>query len=205
MSVDLSTLKTGDLLLCNYEGKKGTWGSSKWIKWGEHGNWTHAAMVLRDPTFISPGLKGLYVWEASEQKNYDSQDDKDKTGVIISPLSLLLNSYRKSGSVIVRPIHSDLLTDLNLKKVHNIVYDESYDMNPIDWFEALINKDFTKPQKTNRFWCSALVACIYTKCGILDKNTDWSIVTPNDFDIAVTNQLKWTEGNYLGPIEKKIL
>ncbi len=206
MSLDLSNLKTGDLLLCNYEGKK-TWmcNFTKMIKWGSHSNWTHSAIILKDPTFISPGLKGLYVWESSEEKMVDPQDGKKKLGVQITPLGELLDSYKGSGSVIVRPIHSNLLTNENLKEVHKIVYDKTYDLNIIDWFEAFIKEDFTKPQKTDRFWCSALVACIYTKCGILDKDTDWSIVAPNDFDIAVTNQLTWTEGNYLEPIEKKIL
>ena len=206
MSIDLSTLKTGDLILCCYEGKKRWFNTfDKMIKWGSHSNWTHSAVVLKDPTFISPGLKGLYVWESSEESESDPQDGKKKLGVQIAPLSELLDSYKGSGSVIVRPIHSDLLTNEKLKEIHKIVYDKTYDLNIIDWFEAFIKKDFTKKQKTDRFWCSALVACIYTKCGILDKDTDWSIVAPNDFDIAVTNQLTWTEGNYLEPVEKKLI
>ena len=206
MSLELSSLKTGDLLLCNYEGKKGWFCDfTKMIKYGSHSNWTHCAIVLKDPAFISPGLKGLYVWESSEEKMVDPQDGKKKLGVQITPIGELLDSYRNSGVIVVRPIHSNLLTNEHLKEVHKIVYDKTYDVNIIDWFEAFIKKDFTNSQKTSRFWCSALVACIYTKCGILDKDTDWSIVAPNDFDIAVTNQLKWTEGNYLEPIEKKIL
>lgn len=206
MTVDLSDLKTGDLILCNYEGKKGWFNNifDKMIKWGSHSNWTHCAMILKDPTFISPGLRGLYVWESSENSDSDSQCEK-KFGVHITPLSKLLNNYKGSGSVIVRPIHSKLLTNKNLTEIYKLVYDKEYDLNIIDWFEAFIKEDFTKKQKTDRFWCSALVACIYTKCGILDKDTDWSIVAPNDFDISVTNQLTWTEGNYLEPIEKKII
>ena len=41
-----------------------------------------------------------------------------------------------------------------------------------------------KPQKTDRFWCSALVGYIYTKCGLLDEKTDWSILRPSDFFIS---------------------
>lgn len=194
----IRTLKTGDLLLCNYEGQRGWFCTfTKMIKWGSHSNWSHCAMILKDPTFISPGLKGLYVWESSRESEVDPQDGKKKLGVQITPLKELLDSYKTSGIIIVRRIHSNKLTDANLKRVHDIVYDKPYDLNVVDWFEAFIKKDFTKAQKTDRFWCSALVACIYTKCGILDKDTDWSIVAPNDFDIGVTNQLCWEEGNYL--------
>ena len=44
--MDLNTLKTGDLLLCNYEGKKGWFCDfTKMIKWGSHSNWSHCAII----------------------------------------------------------------------------------------------------------------------------------------------------------------
>mgnify|MGYP003314684960 CR=1 FL=1 len=48
-------------------------------------------MVLRDPTYIDPKLKGLYIWESSEEKNPDPQDGKKKIGVQITPLKELLD------------------------------------------------------------------------------------------------------------------
>ncbi len=202
----IDNLQTGDLIFCNCEKKTGIFALfTKIIKWGSHSNWTHIAMVLRDPTYIDPKLKGLYIWESSEEKNPDPQDGKKKIGVQITPLKELLDSYKDSGTLIVRKLHSDLITPEKLKEIHSNVYDKPYDIDIVDWFEALIKKDFTKPQKTNRFWCSALVAYIYTKCGILDEKTDWSIISPNDFDISVTNTLKWTENNYLEPTETRIL
>ena len=53
---------------------------------------------------------------------------------------------------------------------------------PKDWIEALFNYDDT-PQKTDRFWCSALVGYIYTKLGILKSDTDWSVLSPCDFSL----------------------
>ena len=97
------------------------------------------------------------------------QDGKKKIGVQITPLKELLDSYKGSGVVIVRQVHSNLFTDENLKKVHDVVYGKPYDLNPIDWVEAFLKKDLN-PQKTSRFWCSALCAFIYTKCGLLDPN-----------------------------------
>ena len=52
----------------------------------------------------------------------------------------------------------------------------------VDWIEGIIRKD-SEPQKTNRFWCSALLGYIYTSCGILKQDTDWSILRPSDFSI----------------------
>jgi hypothetical protein len=42
-------------------------------------------------------------------------------------------------------------------------------------------KKLQKPQKTNRFWCSALTGYIYTMLGYLPSSTDWSILYPSDF------------------------
>ena len=84
-------------------------------------------------------------------------------------------------------IYSDLLTDEKLKEIHKIVYDKPYDLDIVDWFEAFIKKDFTNPQKTDRFWCSALVGYIYTRVGILNIDTDWSILRPNDFSLDGQN------------------
>ena len=39
-----------------------------------------------------------------------------------------------------------------MKEVHKIVYDKTYDLNIIDWFEAFIKKDLTKPQKTDNLF-----------------------------------------------------
>ena len=59
---DLNELKTGDLLLFNNENNSGffSW-LSKLIKWGSHSNYTHIAMVLKNPTFVNPNLKGLFL------------------------------------------------------------------------------------------------------------------------------------------------
>jgi hypothetical protein len=75
-----------------------------------------------------------------------------------------------------------------------LVYNKPYDIVPLDWVEALIQKDI-HPQKTDRFWCSALVAYIYTMCGILDKDTDWSIGRPSEFSLSSEGSLKYNE-NY---------
>ena len=42
-----------------------------------------------------------------------------------------------------------------------------------------LSKEMVK-RHTNRFWCSALVAFIYTELGLIDSNTDWSNMAPSD-------------------------
>ena len=89
-----------------------------------------------------------------------------------------------------------------LKKIHDVVYDRPYDICPRDWFDALFRKD-KEPQKTDRFWCSALVGYIYTKCGILKEKTDWSILRPSDFSLESEN-LDFTDNCSLEKSEFKI-
>jgi hypothetical protein len=67
-----------------------------------------------------------------------------------------------------------------LRKIHQVVYDKPYDTVVADWIEAYCQKD-NKPQKTSRFWCSALIGYIYTKLTLLRSDLDWSILTPSFF------------------------
>ena len=172
-------LKTGDILLFSYHGDSLF---SYLIKKFTHSEFTHVAMVLKDPEFIHPSLKGYYLWESGEEKKPDPQDNKIKLGVQITPFEEIYQSYAKTNSEIyLRKIDSSKnFTIEKLKEIHKVVYDKPYDLIPEDFYEALIHKD-NKPQKTDRFWCSALLGYIYTKCDILKENTDWSILFPCDF------------------------
>lgn len=185
----ISELKTGDLLLCDYTKKGGCMSLfTSCIKYCLHSNFSHIAMVLKDPTFLHPSLKGLYVWESSWEGKPDPQDGKIKLGVQITPLYELLAVYKREGSIAVRRVKCspELFSDINLQKVHNVVYDKPYDIVPMDWINVVLKRG-PDPQKTSRFWCSALVGYIYTKCGLLDPTTDWSNLTPEDFSLMEEN------------------
>jgi hypothetical protein len=71
-------------------------------------------------------------------------------------------------------------THEKMKEIHDCVYNKPYDIVVRDWIEAYCKKD-PDPQKISRFWCSALAAYIYTKVGLLDEKTDWSIIRPSFF------------------------
>ena len=179
----MNDLKTGDLIF--FTGHTHGWLKyfSSLIEYTTHSNYSHIGMIIKDPTFISPCLKGTYVWESGWEGEYDPQDNKIKLGVQITPLKEILENFSNS-KVIIRKLNCPPITftDEKLRKIHDIVYDKPYDIIPKDWIQAFFRKD-GEPQKTDRFWCSALVGYIYTKCGILKSDTDWSILRPSDFSL----------------------
>ena len=158
-------------------------------------------MILKDPTFIHPSLKGLYVWESTYNGYPDPQDGKIKLGVQITPLLECLNIEDRYVYVRTLQCPKNTFNDKILTEIHNTVYDKPYDIVPSDWIQALFKVD-TNPQKTSRFWCSALIGYIYTKCGILNKNTDWSILRPSDFSLDGEN-LNFNSPYSLNNFEKK--
>ena len=176
-------LNTGDILLFDYEGG-GSMGIFSWlIKKATKSNITHVGMVLKDPVFINPSLKGYYVWESGWEGTPDPQDGKVKFGVQITPFEEIFQNYKKkNGKIYVRRVTCpiNLFTTEKLLQIHEIVYDKIYDIIPTDWIEAVFRRD-DNPQKTSRFWCSALVGYIYTQCGCLHPGTDWSMIRPSDF------------------------
>tara|TARA_B100000674_G_C37920028_1_gene952812 strand:+ start:926 stop:1519 length:594 start_codon:yes stop_codon:yes gene_type:complete len=177
-------LKTGDILLFSYQGNSIF---SSFIKYFTGSQITHVGMVLKDPDFIQPSLKGYYVWESGIENEPDPQDNKKKLGVQITPFDEIFETYSSTNSEIyVRRVDSsENFTNETLQKIHKVVYEKPYDLVPKDFYEALEKKD-DEPQKTSRFWCSALLGYIYTQCEILNKDTDWSILFPKDFSSEST-------------------
>jgi hypothetical protein len=185
-SLESLDLKTGDIILFSGN-QSGLYSILPWlVRIFTHSNYSHIGMILKDPTFISPELKGYYVWESSWEASADPQDNKKKIGVQITPIEEIYKSFKDSVITIRKPTSYDSFTDDTLKKIHKEVYGKPYDMVPIDWLEAFFRKDI-HPQKTDRFWCSALVGYIYTVCGILKSSTDWSILRPSDFSVMAEN------------------
>lgn len=200
-------LKTGDLLLFDYK-KKGLFGVfTGAIKYFTHSDFSHIAMVLKDPTFLHPSLKGYYVWESSWEGKPDPQDGKIKLGVQITPFEEIYNAYKNDkSSIFVRRISKNsekFFTPENLEDIHKVVYDKPYDIVPKDWLEAAFGKD-SNPQKTDRFWCAALVGYIFTKCNILKYDTDWSKLSPSDFS-SEKNSVEFINDVSLEEKEEQIL
>ena len=197
MTIDLDKLKTGDLLLFSAHLSFNPLNIfSLLIEFFTKRPYSHIGMILRDPTWIKPDLKGLYLWESSFEGTPDPQDGKIKLGVQITPIEKVLEMKQESIYVKQLKIGREKLTIDVLTKIHKIVYEKPYDLNPIDWLEAYLRKDFSS-RKTDRFFCSAFIACIYTEAGILEPNTDWSIIRPSDFDDESGNYLTWMNNSAL--------
>lgn len=196
-------LKTGDLIF--FTGHTTGWLRyfSSLIEYSTHSNYSHVGMIIKNPTFIDPELIGTYVWESGWEGERDPQDDRIKLGVQLTPFKEILKNF--SGSkAIIRKINcpDNIFTEEKLLAIHTVVYGKPYDIVPKDWIWALFRKDKT-PQKTDRFWCSALVGYIYTKCGVLKADTDWSILRPSDFSLD-GELLKLNEGCALDTSETRI-
>ena len=200
-------LKTGDLLLfdINESGIMGIF--NKAIKFFTKSKFSHMAVVLKDPTFIHPSLKGYYIWESSWEGRSDPQDGKIKLGVQITPFHEIYDKCKSENSLIyARRIECppDIFNDTSLKTIHDVVYNKPYDLVPTDWINALTRDESGGPQ-TKRFWCSALVGYIYTQCGLLSKNTDWTILRPADFSTQYPDVLTWMNPYSLSKTEDRIL
>jgi len=197
-------LKTGDILLFDFN-ESGLMGIfNNLIKKFTKSNYSHVAMVLKDPEFIHPSLKGYYIWESSWEGKPDPQDGKIKLGVQITPFHEILDKCVKTNSTIMlrRVSSNSAFNKEELNEIHNVVYDKPYDIVPTDWIGAINRKD-SNPQKTDRFWCSALVGYIYTQCGLLTKTTDWSILRPSDFSTEENHcSLHWINPFSLSKEEK---
>ena len=51
-------------------------------------------MVIKDPAFIHPSLKGTYIWESSWEGKPDPQDGEIKLGVQITPFLEIYDHYK---------------------------------------------------------------------------------------------------------------
>ena len=179
------TLKTGDLLLCD-DLQYGSWGLFSWlIKFVTKSDFSHVGMIVKDPEFTETPLKGTFVWTSGISNVPDPEDKQTKFGVQFIPFDHFIQTY--GGKIFLRRIHfqdpeeyNKIFNTDNLKEIHQVVYDKPYDVIITDWIEAFCKKD-PKPQKTSRFFCSALIGYIYTKLTLLDQNTDWSILYPSFF------------------------
>ena len=88
-------LKTGDILLFDYN-ESGILGLfNKATKYFTKSPYSHVAVVLKDPSFIHPSLKGYYIWESSWEGTPDPQDNKIKISVQITPLDEVMNNCKK--------------------------------------------------------------------------------------------------------------
>ena len=177
-------LETGDLMLFTQNRTPSAWWIlDKAIEYFTHSPYVHVGIVLVDPPFSVSS--GTYLWESGYEACINPETGKQNIGVRLTPISIVLNTHQ---NIYVRKC-TCRITDAKLKKIHSDVFLKPYDMCLSDWLLATLRLDI-KPQKTDRFWCSAFVAYVLTQLGLFPEKTDWSIVRPCDLSSS-SNYLVW--------------
>lgn len=219
MSMDTfrETCQTGDILLL-----RGTAWYSRWIEYLGHSKYSHVAIILRDPTYIDPKLKGLYILESGAEGCVDSVRGEKIYGVQIVPFEESVRDYLHAGA------HGNLFyrrlncvrNDTFIERLENTVrevYAKPYDIHPTDWLRAKLEMDsLDEPrggggyfwslgtqqtdsfwnkgrQHTDSFWCSALVAYVYVRLGFLETAIPWSLIAPRQFSALEGDELGFAQ------------
>ena len=189
-------LETGDLMLFTENKTPSAWWIlDKTIEYFTHSPYVHVGIVLVDPPFSVSS--GTYLWESGYEACVNPETGKQNLGVRLTPISVIFNTHQ---NVYVRKC-TLRITDAKLKKIHADVFLKPYDMCLSDWLLATLRLDI-KPQKTDRFWCSAFVAYVLAHLEWIPDNTDWSIVRPCDLSSS-SKYLTWNAPVYTN--DKKYL
>jgi hypothetical protein len=125
-------IQTGDLLLFDYYGS-GFSGFFSWlIRYFTDSDYTHIGMIVVDPDFTDPPLKGIYLWESgfNNHPHPDPEDNEKKIGVQLTPIHIVLSQYQNNSKIFYRKLNSPKNT-FNfeiLRRIHSIVHNKSYDL-----------------------------------------------------------------------------
>jgi hypothetical protein len=188
----IESCNTGDLLL--YTSKKWYSYIIEFLGWSKY---SHVSMIIKDPIWINPQLKGLYIFESGAEDVPDVLDDKKVYGVQLVKLEDALKYYNNNSNGIVYYIknqfdRNEKTIEINnkLEKIITKNDDKPYDINLIDWIAAKF-KIHLVHRETIRFFCSALVGYTLTQLNMLDENTDWTIITPKEYSYYEHRRLEF--------------
>lgn len=178
--IDVNKLNTGDIILfhcSNY------WFSIvvEWLTWSD---FSHVGMILRDPTYIHPDLKGLYILESGSENFPDAIEHRIQYGVQLVNFSKVVNSY--SGCIYVKNLvipktFKDNM-DVVLGKIWIQIKDKPYDDHIWDLIRVMFKIGWGDNNRYDNFFCSALITFIYEQCGFFRTAVSWDLITPKDFD-----------------------
>jgi hypothetical protein len=173
-------LRTGDIMLFE---SRGVFLFDWVIRFFTSSAFTHVGMVLIDPPFGVP--RGTYLWESGFESVPDPQDGLVKLGVRLTPIeSIDVSRSRVYVRSCLRAV-----SDAELEAIHRDVYLKPYDLCACDWLLSIARID-AEPRKTSRFWCSAFVAYVIGRLGLMPAAVDWSIARPCDLS-STTTAVPW--------------
>jgi hypothetical protein len=144
--------------------------------------YSHAAMIIekKHAVILNPILnkEEYYVLQSSYENFPDAENHELKLGVEIVSLNELFSTYE--GKIFWREVlfeRNDVFIS-NLIDAHSVVHNRPYDTNLYDWFRAAFDIHLGPKHRLDTFWCSALVSYMYTRFGLLNKDLDWTLVSP---------------------------
>lgn len=152
--------------------------------WATGSKYSHCAIIIKNPRFTCTKKTGLFILESSYENFPDVEDNEYKLGCELEDFDKVINTYKENGgSVYWRKLHCDRNEDFYLKlaEAHSVLHNRPYDLVLTDWLKAAFHLNVGNTQNKKRFWCSALVAYVYTKLGFLNENTPWTIVSAKTF------------------------
>lgn len=209
-NIDISQFETGDILLFHptsqYRSLKQICSTifESLIMGVTHSIYSHAAIIVKNPQFTNPFLEGLYVLESGYEGFPDAEDNEIKLGVELVKFEDVLRTFK--GNIYHRKLTCERTEDFydKLSAAHSVVHNRPYDLIPSDWFKAALRINMGATQRKKTFWCSALVAYIYTQLGFLPKDTPWTLVSPKMLGTENTMEELKFENCSLSP-ENKII
>ena len=178
-------LQTGDIIL--FQGRTFL---SYLLEYFGRSPYSHVGMIVRNPSFLNPELEdGIYLLESGWNPIPDVETGKTKMGVQLHFLEDILKECQPN-TVYVRKVecHRDHVFYETLQTIHQTVQNQPYDLNPWDWLMGLLNQTLPlEPsyQRTDRFWCSALLAYIFEKLQLIQP-VNWTLVAPREFGYTGT-------------------
>lgn len=176
----IEDMKTGDILLFHGQG---FWFSYlvEWMTWSE---FSHVGMVLKDPTFIDPSLKGHFMLESGTEQFPDAVEHRIHYGVQVVNLKTLLKNY--DGRIYIRkltvPEELEERFDLELSDVWTKIKDLPYDDNPWDLLKVEFGLNWGDMHRTNKFFCSALQTFLYDQMNLFSSPVPWDLICPEDYN-----------------------
>jgi len=177
----ISEMNTGDLLL--FDGM-GYWFSYliEWMTWSD---FSHCGMILKDPIYLDPKLKGIYMLESGTEKFPDAVEHRICFGVQIVNLEKVIENYY--GHIWYRKLNAPISIkeefSTKLFPLWSKIKDLPYDDNIYDLIRVEFDLDWGDMKRTNKFFCSALQTFLYQKMDLFNEdNISWDMIKPCDFD-----------------------
>lgn len=190
----IKTCETGDILLYN-----STNFFARAIELVTFSKFSHVSIILRDPTYIHPDLKGLYVLESGSENIKDVVSNKNVIGVQVIPLEHVLNQYESAnfGYLYYRKLNCER-NDFFYTRLKTLIMKTDgspYNINPFDWIKAMFQINIGNNYKENTFWCSSLVSYIYINLDLLSIFLPWTIIPPKKFSYYENESLSFCNCN----------